>query len=346
MVALRAAQGDGQGHRGGGAGARARRLRPRGAGRQDHRHQHRQRRAAAAVSRQGRAHGGRRRAAGGGPRRRPGAARRHDPGRHRQGRRRSAGGRLPGDPGQPGPGAAHPVPQRLQAREPLRLRHPPAVAGIFQDRQADRDPVARLAAAADGLDREGDGLRAAVRLLARRGHQEPDRRRGRGLADLGRRHAQGDHGPQPRVHLPAAAGRRRHGQEAGRADHGPGRLHQGGGRRRRDGGAARAAAHHHRQQLQRQRRAVGGARRAAAHGPAAAAQGQGARQVQGHGGGRHRRHRLGLRAAAGACRRGGLPGVARDRQAAGAEGFHPARKRPTPRCTCRRAPTRTWPRWT
>ncbi len=56
---------------------------------------------------------------------------------------------------------------------------------------------------------------------------------------------------------------------------------------------------------------------------AAAAEGQGARQVQGHGGRCHRRHRLGLRAPAGACRRRGLPGLAGDRQAAGAEGIDP-----------------------
>ncbi len=323
VVAVRAAQGAGQGHRGGGAGARARRLRARGAGRQDRRHDHRQRRAAGAVPRQGRAPGGRRRAAGGRPRGRPVAAGRDDPGRHRQGPRRPVGRRLRGDPRQPGAGAAAAVPQRLQAREPLRLRHPPAVAGVLQGRQAGRDAVARVAAAADGQHREGDGLCTALRLFARRRHPQPDRRRGRGLADLGRRHAQGDHEPQPRVHLSAAAGRRRHGQEAGGADHGPGRLHQGGGRRRRDGGAARAAAHHHRQQLQRVGRAVGGARRTAAHGPAAAAARQGQGQVQGHGGGRHRRHRLGLRAALGACRGGGLPGVAGDRQAAGAEGFDP-----------------------
>ena len=63
-------------------------------------------------------------------------------------------------------------------------------------------------------------------------HQVADRRRGRRLADLGRRHAQGDHEPQPRVHLPPAARRRRHGQAPRRADHGPRRVHQGRRRRR------------------------------------------------------------------------------------------------------------------
>ena len=85
----------------------------------------------------------------------------------------------------------------------------------------------------------------------RRGHPVAHRRRGRGLADLGRRHAARDHEPQPGVHLPPPARRRPHGQAAGRADHGAGRLHQGGRRCRRHGGAARAAADHHRQQLQR-----------------------------------------------------------------------------------------------
>ena len=103
-----------------------------------------------------------------------------------------------------------------------------------------------------------------------RGHPLAHRRRSRRLADRGGRHAQGDHEPQPGVHLPAAAGRGRHGAQAGRADHGPGRLHQGRGRCRRHGGAPGAAADHHRQQLQRQRRAVGGARCAAAHAAAAA----------------------------------------------------------------------------
>jgi predicted amino acid dehydrogenase len=44
--------------------------------------------------------------------------------------------------------------------------------------------------------------------------------------------------------------------------------------------------------------------------------------------------------------RRGVPGLARDGQAAGAEGIHPARRRPAPSCSCRRRPTRTSPRWT
>jgi hypothetical protein len=53
------------------------------------------------------------------------------------------------------------------------------------------------------------------------------------------------------------------------------------------------------------------------------AQGQGARQVQGHDRRRHRRHRLGLRAPDGQGGRRGLHGLARDGQAAGAQGIHP-----------------------
>ncbi len=47
------------------------------------------------------------------------------------------------------------------------------------------------------------------------------------------------------------------------------------------------------------------------------------REVQGHGGRRHRGHRVGVRAPAGDGRRRGLPGLAGNRQAAGAEGIHP-----------------------
>ena len=320
MVAVRAAPRGAACHGGGGAGAPARRHGPGGTGGQDHRHDHRQRRAAGRLQGQGRAPGHRRGADGAGPRRRSVAVRRHDPGRHGAPRRRAARRRLPRDPRRRGHAAAPALPERLQAREPLRVRHPSAVAGVLQEGQAGRDPVARVAAAADGFAGEGDGLRAALRLFARRGHPLAHRRRGRGLADRGRRHAAGDHEPQPRVHLSPLARGRGHGAQAGGADHGAGRVHQGRRRCRRDRGAPGAAAHHHRQQLQRQRRAVGGARRAAAHAAAAAAARQGTGEVQGHGRRCHRRHRLGLRAAAGARRRGGLPGIARDRQAAGAEG--------------------------
>jgi hypothetical protein len=46
-------------------------------------------------------------------------------------------------------------------------------------------------------------------------HPVAHRRGGRGLADLGGRHAARDHGPQPRVHLPPPAGRGRDGQRLG-----------------------------------------------------------------------------------------------------------------------------------
>ena len=85
--------------------------------------------------------------------------------------------------------------------------HP--LAGVLQGRQARRDAVARLTTGVHGFAREAARVRAAVRLLAGRGHPVADRRRGRGLVDLGRRHAQGDPGAQPRVHVPAPARRRR-----------------------------------------------------------------------------------------------------------------------------------------
>ena len=41
-------------------------------------------------------------------------------------------------------------PERLQAHQPLRLRHPSAVAGVLQERQADRAALARVAAGVHG----------------------------------------------------------------------------------------------------------------------------------------------------------------------------------------------------
>ena len=153
-------------HGAGGPGAPARRPGPGGTGRQDGPHPHRQRGAAGGLQGQGRAPGDRRRAAAAGPCDRPFAVRCDAAGRHRPPRRRSARRRLPGDPRQRRPAAAPAVPQRVQAREPLRLRHPPAVAGVLQEGQAGGGAVARVAAAADGLAGEGDGLRATLRLLA------------------------------------------------------------------------------------------------------------------------------------------------------------------------------------
>jgi hypothetical protein len=241
--------------------------------------------------------------------------------------------------------AAHPVPERLQARQPLRLRHPPAVAGVLQEGQADRGAVARLAAAADGLAREGDGLRAALRLLARHRHRSPTGVEAEGwLISVGGTPREiMSHSPEftYRRLLAAAEMARKLGAQimglgaftkvvgdAGVtvAKRAPLPITTGNSY---SASGALWAAHDAllRMNLLPRPRAR-------------------AREVQGHGGGRHRRHRLGLRAAAGARGRGGLPGLARDRQAAGAEGLDPAARRPTPRCTCRRAPTRTSPRWT
>ena len=78
-----------------------------------------------------------------------------------------------------------------------------------------------------------------------------------GLADLRWRDAQGDHEPQPRVHLSPPARRGPDGQAARRADHGPRRIHQGRRRCRPHRRQARAAADHDGQQLQRIRRRSG-----------------------------------------------------------------------------------------
>ncbi len=157
---------------------------------------------------------------------------------------------------------------------------------------------------------------------------------------------EGDHEPQPRVHLPPPAGCRADGQAARRADHGPGRVHQGGRRRRPHRGPARAAADHDGQQLQRLRRAVGRARRGAAPWAGARADARPESAVQGDGRRRHRRHRLGVRAPARDGRRGGLPGVAGDGQAAVAQGVDPEGDARGASCSCPRAPTRTSPTWT
>ena len=261
---LPAAQGDPRGHGRRGPRARPRRLRPGRPGRQDHRHLHRQRRAPREAQGQGRRDGGRRFAVPVRPRDRAQPPGRHDHRGDGQAARGAPRGRLPGDPHPAGGGAADPLPQRLQARQPLRLRHPPALAGVLQEGQADRAALPGVAADLHGHAREGDGLHAALRLLEGDRHQVPHRRGGRGLAHLRGRNAEGDHEPRPGVHVPPPAGRREDRQAAGRADHGPGRLHQGRGRRGRHRREARAAADHHRQQLQRLRRALGGARRAPA----------------------------------------------------------------------------------
>ena len=232
-------------------------------------------------------------------------------------------GRLSGDHHQPRAGAAHHLSQRLQARQPVRVRHPSAVAGVFQEHQAHRAALPRVPAHLHGHAGEGDGLRASVRLFEGDGHQVAHRRGSRRLADFRGRNAPRNHEPQPRVHLPPPARRRPDRQEPRRADHGPRRIHQGGRRCGAHRVQARAAAHHHRQQLQRLRGAVGRARCRAAPGPGARADARPESAVQGDGGGRHRGHRLGLRPPAGDGRRGGLPGVPRDRQAALAQGVDP-----------------------
>jgi hypothetical protein len=151
----------------------------------------------------------------------------------------------------------------------------------------------------------------------------PTGARSRGLAHQRGRHPQGNAGAQPRVHLPAPACGGEDGRTHGRADHGPGRVHESRRRRRHHGGAARAAARHHRQQLLGIGRAVGRCRRDAPHGPGQAAPGGQARDGQDHGHRRHRLHRFGQRAAAGHGLRRGRARRARPAQARGTQGLDP-----------------------
>ncbi len=76
------------------------------------------------------------------PRAGPEPARRDDHRRDGKGARRHPRGRLPGDHHRPPARAAHHLSQRLQAGQPLRLRHPSAVAGVLQEHQADRAALA------------------------------------------------------------------------------------------------------------------------------------------------------------------------------------------------------------
>ena len=107
------------------------------------------------------------------------------------------------------PGAAAAAAQRAQAQEPVRVRHPPAVAGVPAQRRAAPHRLADRSPAGDGPGREGRGLQPAVHLQPRHRHHLAHRRGGRGLAHQRRRHPPRDDGPQPRVHLPAPARRGR-----------------------------------------------------------------------------------------------------------------------------------------
>jgi hypothetical protein len=217
--------------------------------------------------------------------------------------------------------AAPAAPDRaLPQHPPLRLRHPPAEPGIHPqgllgaegDAEVRDEPggVARRAPAADDLLQDGE-------------HRLADRRGGRGLADHRGRHAEGDAGAQPRVHLPPPARGGEDVREARRAAHGPRRLHQGGRRRGGHGGAPRPHPRDHGQQLFRVRRAVGGARRDAAHGAGEAAPGRPARHGQDHGHRRHRLDRLGQRAPPGHGLRGGGDRGARHEEARAPQGLDP-----------------------
>ena len=162
------------------------------------------------------------------------------------------------------PRAPRPLPERLPAAQPLRVRDPPALAAV---------PDQRRAAAHDRA-----GARPPSSWTASR-RRSPTPRPSMYSHVTGVTSPTGDEaegwlitvGGTPKellAHSPEftysrlLAGRRE-AQEARRAGHGPRCVHQGRRRRRRDGGQAGVAADHHRQQLQRLRCAVGRARGAA-----------------------------------------------------------------------------------
>ena len=220
-----------------------------------------------------------------------------DPGRAGQAGGGCLGRRLPRDHRRAAASAAPAAPHRGVPQHPaLCLCHPSAQPGVHPQGLPHPQGHAQVR---DGPGGDARGTHAADGVLQDGEHRLPHRCAGRGLADLGGRHPQGDAGPQPGVHLPPPAGRSRDGREAGCADHGPGRLHQGGGRCRGDGGAACAHPHHHRQQLLGLRCPLGRCRCHEAHGPGQAGPEDQAGDGAHHGDRRHRLHRLGQRAAAG-----------------------------------------------
>jgi hypothetical protein len=157
-------------------------------------------------------------------------------------------------------------------------------------------------------------------------HHVAHRRRGRGLAHLGGRHAQGADGAQPEFTYRAAARGGRDGRKLGAQVMGLGAFTKVVGdagvtvakRRRCRSPPATATA---------PRCAVGGARRADQLDLTELDE-QGSDQGQGDGRGRDRGHRVGLRAAAGPVQRRAVAGVARDGQAAGAQARHRTREAP------------------
>ncbi|MCK7493515.1 MAG: hypothetical protein MZW92_20850 [Comamonadaceae bacterium] len=234
--------------------------------------------------------------------RRPDAARRDDPRRHRQGARATCS-RTTTSRSSPSlelePRIA--LPERLQAHQPLRLRHPPAVAGVLQEGQADRDAVAasRRRCCMDSLEKVMAYAPPFVYSKVE-GIKSPTGVEAEGwLISVGGT-PQRDHEPQPRVHLPPPAGRRRDGRASWA---------------RRSWAWARSPRWSATPASPWRERAplpitTGNSYSAsgalwAAHdallrmGLLPQPDGEAAREVQGDGRRRHRRHRLGLRAAAG-----------------------------------------------
>ncbi len=148
------------------------------------------------------------------------------------------------------------VAARPPTQEPFRVRDPPVVDRVLQERRAARDGHEH--SGDDRRGREVDGLHPPVRVQPRDRDRLGDRGRGRGLADHRGRHPEGDARSPARVHLLTAARGGRAVAPTRRPDHGARRVHQGGRRRRRDRRQTGVVAGDHRQQLQRLGCAVGG----------------------------------------------------------------------------------------
>ena len=212
-----------------------------------------------------------------------------------------------------GPRAAGALPQRATAQEPVRVRDPPAVAGVLQQGRAARarSPGCRRAVVIDVVEKAAR-VRAAVHLQPRHRHHVADRRRGRGLAHLRRRHAQGADGAQPGVHLRAAAAAAEIARKLGAQVMGLGAFTKVVG----DAGvtvAKQAPLPITTGNSYSASGALWAAHEAVRGSASPRSTSDGRIRRPGHGGRRHRCHRLGVRAAAGARQRRALAGLARDR---------------------------------
>ena len=180
-------------------------VRPAGAGRQDPHQLECVRRAAGGVGQAWR---------GPGPGRHPAALRRDhhqlggaggpDAGRDRRGRGQ-AHRRRPARHDHVLRSAATPaVPRRVQAQEPVRLRHPPVEPGVPAQHRAPEHDLKGGPAGGHGWCGEGHRLRSRLQVQPCDRHRLADRRRGRGLAHHCGWHPEAAARTRPRVHLLAA----------------------------------------------------------------------------------------------------------------------------------------------